>query len=138
MYNDSTIIFIFTNYHAQSHSLNAATPNPTVTISGPTTSSGITTAPAGTNLMLTCLVSVVDHLVTLPKSEWRGGSIGSDNVNTEGTPSSSLTLTFSPLHTSHGNVYTCEAEIKIESIGITKTTTEMRRIVIQSKLPPQS
>ena len=83
--------------------------------------------------MLTCSVSVEENLVTLPTIEWRGGSIGSDSVNVDETPSSASTLTFNPLHTSHGNVYTCEVQIKIESIGITKTTAEMRRIVIQSK-----
>ena len=41
-----------------------------MTISGPTT------AIAGEQLVLTCTVRVVEHLISVPSVEWSGGSVG--------------------------------------------------------------
>ena len=44
-------------------------PDPEVTISGHTT------AMAGEQLVLTCTVRVVEHLISVPSVEWSGGSV---------------------------------------------------------------
>ena len=43
------------------------------------------------------------------------------------------TLTFSPLRTSHGSLYTCQADINIPSIDLRKNKSEERNVLVQSK-----
>ena len=43
------------------------------------------------------------------------------------------TLTVSPLNTSHGAEYTCQAEISIPSISVTSSGSESRAVMVQSK-----
>ena len=79
-----------------------------MTISGPTT------AIAGEQLVLTCTVRVVEHLISVLSVEWSGGSVGRgdgviDSNTTHDGVISKKTLTSSPLHTSHGALYTCTA-----------------------------
>ena len=64
--------------------------------------------------MLICTVRVVEHLISVPSVEWSGGSVGRGDGVIEGntTHNRGITvkrLTFSPLHTSHGALYTCTA-----------------------------
>ena len=107
---------------------------PNVTITGTNvTISGPTTATAGEQLVLTCTVRVVEHLVSVPSVEWSGGSVGrGDGVVVGNTTHdgviSKTTLTFSPLHTSHGALYTCMADI--QSINL---TMEDVYLVVQCK-----
>ena len=91
----------------------------------------ITTLPstsiAGRYFLLTCHVSVVEHLINKPSVQWSGGSVGSGNGVTESDTThievrSTRTLTFSPLHTSHGAKYFCKANINIPSINLMKNT----------------
>ena len=42
-------------------------------------------------------------------------------------------LMFSPLHTSHGATYTCQAAINISSISLLRTANQSRHVKVQSK-----
>ena len=107
-------------------------PPPKVTISGPKS------ARAGEDLVLTCTVEVIEHLISVPSVEWSGGSVGSGNDVIEGNTThneniSEKTLTFSPLHTSHGSLYTCTANINIQSINLNRTGIESAPIRVTCK-----
>ena len=90
---------------------------------------------AGEELQLTCTVTVVENLVTSPCIRWTGGSL-EDGAEC-GTPvydtTSTKTVTFRPLLTSHGARYTCEAVIDIPSIGLDTTTTSSTSVTVLSK-----
>ena len=93
---------------------------------------------AGEEFQLTCSVSVVEYLITQPTVQWSGGSVDSGNGVTESDTTvsgvtSMRTLTFSPLHTSHGAEYTCQADISIASISLMRSASESRDIIVQSK-----
>ena len=113
-----------------SFSIDAVTPNPNVTIASPTTSTG---PQAGDDLEVTCSVSVVDHLVSPPSVEWRGHNIDSSNVKVEIIDTLMVMLTFNPLHTSHGAVYSCVASIIIDAISVNNTVQTSKDIIVQSK-----
>ena len=85
-------------------------PDPMVTITP-------TTGVAGESLQLTCSMSVVEFLVAEPTIQWSGGSVDSEDVTESATATSGVTsernVTFSPLRTSHGAQYTCQAEVNI-------------------------
>ena len=88
-----------------------------MTISGPTT------AIAGEQLVLTCTVRIVEHLISVPSVEWSGGSVGREDgvikINTTRNGVITVkTLTFNPLHTSHGAQYTCTARLSDQSINL--------------------
>ena len=107
-------------------------PDPEVTISGPTT------AVAGEQLVLTCTVRVVEHIVSVPSVEWSGGSVGrGDGVIESNTTHngviSKTTLTFNPFHTSHGALYTCMADSIDQSINLTTNGKEDVHLVVQCK-----
>ena len=107
-------------------------PDPVLAISGPTTGM------AGEEFQLTCSVSVVEYLITQPTVQWSGGSVDSGNGVTESDTTvsgvtSMRTLTFSPLHTSHGTEYTCQADINIPAISLMRTVSESRAVMVQSK-----
>ena len=95
------------------------------------------TATAGGDLVLTCTVTVEEHLVVQPTVEWSGGSVGSESVSVEyivrdGATSTRQT-TFSPLHTSDGGQYVCQADIDIPSIGLMRTASSSRDVTVQSE-----
>ena len=99
---------------------------------------GPTTGMAGEQFQLTSSVSVVEYLITHPTVQWSGGSVDSGNGVTESDTTvsgvtSMRTLTFSPLHTSHGAEYTCQADINIPSIGLMRTISESRDVIVHSK-----
>ena len=107
-------------------------PDPEVNISGPTT------AVAGEQLVLTCTVRAVEHIVSVPSVEWSGGSVGrGDGVIESNTTHngviSKTTLTLNPLHTSHGALYTCMADIIDQSINLTTNGKEDVHLVVQCK-----
>ena len=92
----------------------------------------------GNDLMLTCIVKVVEYLTVEPTVQWSGGSVGSGNGVMVGNTTHSgvmsmRTLTFSPLRTSHTSQYTCKADIYIPSIDLRKTKSEERNMLVQSK-----
>ena len=102
------------------------------------TISGVSDGLAGDDLSLTCTVTVVEYLTVVPTVQWSGGSVGLEDGVTESETSddgvnSMRTLTFSPLHTSHGAEYTCQAEISISSISVTKTVTSSEHVMVQSE-----
>ena len=119
--------------------LHSELPAPNVTISGATV--GI----AGQTYQLTCIMTVVDHLTAdaTRTIQWSGGSVGLEDGVTESVTSSdgvnsTRTLTFSPLHTSHGAEYTCQAEINISSINVSKTDSGSVDVMVRSKLLPST
>ena len=87
--------------------------------------------------MLTCTVTVEEHLVVQPTVEWSRGSVGSESVSvddiTRDGATSTRHITFSPLHTSHGGQYVCQADIDIPSIGLMKTANSSRDVTVQSE-----
>ena len=93
---------------------------------------------AGENFQLTCSVSVVEYLITQPTVQWSGGSVDSgDGVTESDTTVSGVTsmrnLTFSPLHTSHGAEYTCQADINIPDISLMRTVDNNTDVMVKSK-----
>ena len=107
--------------------------------------SGETAGTAGESYLLTCTTEVVQllGLIRTPDVEWldidnnvvaTGGDITVGNPGTSGT-TTTLTLTFNPLHTSHGGEYTCRANITIQEISIIDlSNTDSMDIIVQSKL----
>ena len=87
--------------------------------------------------MLTCTVTVEEHLVVQPTVEWSGGSVGSGSVSvddiTRDGATSTRQITFSPLHTSHGGQYVCQADIDIPSIGLMRAASSSRDATVQSE-----
>ena len=107
-------------------------PKPVVTITG------MFSGTAGNDLILTCTVKVKNLLIVKPTVQWSGGSVDSGNGvmvgdTTHSGVMSMRTLTFSPLCTSHGSLYTCQADINIPSIDLRKTKREGRNVVVESK-----
>ena len=112
-----------------------APPDPQLTI----TSSVPTPAEAGSMLTLSCAVAVIDGLVNQPDITWLNSA---DTVISDGVlPNVSLsqmnntvTLTFDPLRTSHGDQYTCQAVLKITAANVNIETTESFDLNVQSEL----
>ena len=103
-------------------------PDPVVSVAGDELGT------AGDELLLTCTVTVVDGLTVQPTGLWSGGSVGGDGV-TESVAvisgnSNVRTLTFSPLLTSHGAQYTCQATINLPFINY--TTSNSTDVFVQS------
>ena len=99
--------------------------------------SGAIVGIAGENFVLTCTMTVVDNLVANATQtiSWSGGSVGSV-MESKATHSGNVTmrtLTFSSLNTSDGAEYTCLAEISVSSINVTRTGSETRAVIVQSK-----
>ena len=86
---------------------------------------------------MTCSVSVVEYLTVQTTVQWSGGSVDSENVTENDTTHSGVmsmkTLTFSPLLTSHGAKYTCQADINILSLGLMKTVSNSKDVMVESK-----
>ena len=78
-------------------------------------------------------MSVVDHLISLPSVEWRGDNIDSSKVKVEMIDNLTVMLTFNPLHTSHGAVYSCVTSIIIDAISVNKTVEQSKNVIVQSK-----
>ena len=102
--------------------------------------SGAIVGAAGERFELTCAMTVVEHLIAnaIRTLTWSGGSVGStasvtESETTHNGVTSTRTLTFSPLSTSHGAEYTCHAEISIPAISVTRTASESRAVIVQSK-----
>ena len=102
--------------------------------------SGATVGAAGERFEFICTMTIVEHLIanTIRTVTWSGGSVGSgasvtESETTHSGVTSTRTLTFSPLNTSHGANYTCQAEISIPSISVTSSGSESRAVMVQSK-----
>lgn len=95
-----------------------AVPEPAVSIA---TSSD--SAIAGDPFVLTCSVTnLPDDLIASPMLGWSGPGVDQSNVQvlSEG---SNLSLSFSPLQTSQGGVYTCNTTLISPEAGINITET---------------
>ena len=111
-----------------------ALPAPQVTI----TPSGSSTA--GSPYNLTCTVMVVNGLVVVPQVMWLkngvNGDIGQSVSSTSGvvsTNTTTLTLQFNPLYTSHGGQYSCIANVSLPVISITSLySTSVTNLTVQS------
>ena len=101
-------------------------------------SSGDSTA--GQAYTLTCTATVVENLVVEPALEWLDRDrnvVGGNDITvrpsvTMGT-NTTLTLTFDPLHTSHGGRYTCRASINIPAISFSNSNEADSDVIVQSK-----
>ena len=113
-----------------------ALPAPQVTI----TPSGSSTA--GSPYNLTCTVMVVNGLVVVPQVMWLkngvNGDIGQSVSSSSGvvsTNTTTLTLQFNPLYTSHGGQYSCIANVSLPIISIQNfNSTLVTNLLVQSKL----
>ena len=107
----------------------SALPPPNVTVSSDVHSV------AGQFVELTCAVTVVEEQVK-PVFSWTGNSVGSSGVLQNETSVSGATsvrnLTFDPLMTSHGGLYTCRTEIYVLS-KLIHTTMNQSHLTVQSE-----
>ena len=93
---------------------------------------------AGQTHTLTCVAVVADYLTVQPMLEWlsldaMSNVIQSEQINSGSTVSNRM-LTFAPLHTTHGGVYTCQATIIISRVNITeKRGNTGQSVIVQSK-----
>ena len=92
----------------------------------------------GDSLQLTCTAITVDHLTRGVHLivEWTGGNGGATQIETTVNGATvTRTLTFSPLSTTHGAKYTCQAAIKIPPINVTRNNGNSTDVLVQSKQP---
>ena len=86
--------------------------------------------------MLTCNVTVVDHLTSssVLRVQWVGDSIGSSEVQQSSTSTGVRSvLTFQPLRTTHGGNYICQTAIYIPSINLHKVGSDNLILTVQRK-----
>ena len=99
------------------------------------TVSGDVESVGGQFVELTCTVTVAEEQVR-PDVSWTGGRVGSSGVLQNETSVSGATsvrnLTFDPLMTSHGGLYTCRTEIYVLS-ELIHTTMNKSRLTVQSE-----
>ena len=89
---------------------------------------------------MTCTATVVENLVVEPALEWLDSDrnvVGGNDI-TMGPPATTgtnttLTLTFDPLHTSHGGRYTCRGSINIPVISFSNSNEADSNVTVQSK-----
>ena len=90
---------------------------------------------AGQFVELTCTVTVAEEQVR-PVVSWTGGRVGSSWVIESETLVTGATsvrnLTFDPLMTSHGGLYTCRTEIYVLS-KLIHTAMNQSRLTVQSE-----
>lgn len=104
---------------------------PTLTISpdGPTT--------VGMDVVLSCVVTVVEGLVVAPTVEWvlyQGNATISENTTTNGSVYQ-RDIEFNPLQALHGGLYVCSASVSIPSASVPLLSNNQSYILVaQSKL----
>ena len=86
---------------------------------------------------LTCNVSVISGFANPPSVAWtlEEGTFNGSGItvsNSTGTLFSLSTLTFDPLRTSHGKVYTCGGSIASPALETPQTTTTQERVTVKS------
>ena len=91
---------------------------------------------AGEVYTLTCTATVVENLVVMPILTWTDPLNGAvaGNQDDDGT-TSTLTLMFNPLRTLQGGVYTCRADIDIDTISFELSSQSVN---VQSESPSNS
>ena len=93
-------------------------------------SSDLTTA--GDLFNLTCSAVILNNLISNPILIWSGPGVNQINVQSS-SEALNLTLSFSPLHTSHGGVYICRVRLLIPEAGVDVSETQTTIINVQSK-----
>ena len=93
---------------------------------------------AGQTHTLTCVAVVAEHLTMQPMLEWLSIDAVNDVTQSEqinsGSTVSNRILTFAPLHTTHGGIYTCQAHLVYQEVNITeKSSCIDQGIIVQSK-----
>ena len=94
-------------------------------------------ATAGEVVELSCSVPVVEHLVQSPTLDWSGGSVGQPGVAMTDLTTLGGTIwrniSFSPLKTSYGGQFLCQAGLSIPAIGLEETWASSRDLSVQSE-----
>ena len=75
-------------------------------------------ATVGQQLQLTCIVTVVEHLIVTPTVSWTGVNVPSDNIVTVNGNQVLNEITFSNIQTSHEGPYTCHANKTSYSVSV--------------------
>lgn len=97
---------------------------------------------AGNLLTLTCSVTLLQALINMPSIQWvgpDGTEIGNGTIVAVSDPSfldsSSLvvSVTYSPLRTSHGGQYRCVANVAIPEAGVFITNSSAVDVIVQSE-----
>ena len=90
---------------------------------------------AGEQLMLTCTANIEEYIQAIPTLTWRlPGNTDDTSTGLQSTAgtTSTITLSFEPLHTSHGGVYVCETSVNISGIAPQFQTANIT-VRVQSK-----
>ena len=99
------------------------------------------TARAGMVYNLTCTVSKGEGLLNFPTASWTTGSGGvavsngnsiTISTSSNGTSTTS-TLTFDPLRTSHNGAYMCVGSLNSPALQMPLTPSETENFAVQSK-----
>ena len=75
-------------------------------------------ATVGQQLQLTCIVTVVEHLIVTPTVSWTGVNVPSDSIVTVNGNQVLNEITFSNIQTSHGGPYICHANKTSYSVSV--------------------
>ena len=118
------------NIHTYFMHSNTGLPTPQVAVYG------ATTAVAGEQHVLTCNVTVVDHLTSsaVLSVQWLGDSVDSSEVQ-QTSPGAGVgsILTFNPLRTTHGGNHICQATVYIPFINLHKVGSDNLILTVQRK-----
>ena len=88
---------------------------------------------AGLPHNLTCSATVIPGLASVPSLQWEGSGVGQPGVKVSGESTSGpLSLSFSPLLTAQGGVYTCIAMISIPEARVNVPGANTTTVVVQS------
>ena len=96
---------------------------------------------AGEEYQLICTAEVVEELVVQPTVSWLDPTnqpasqpnIAVVTAQRNGVSTTLLTLTFTPLRTSHMGRYTCRAIVNIQEVSIDVTGMQTFNIIVASK-----
>ena len=80
-----------------------------------------------------CDCSGLSHSDTYSPVEWRQLGTGGQSHTAHTGVQSTRQLTFSPLHTSHGAEYWCQAVVTIPAINVTRNSSKSITVTVQSK-----
>ena len=106
-------------------------PAPTVTV---VASSNLTYVGESFNLVCSALV-VPNGLISDLILMWSGPGVDQNSAQLS-REASDLSLSFSPLYTSHGGVYVCTARLTIPEAGVDVMATQEITVYTQSKQNP--
>ena len=116
----------------QSHHIDLPPPSVNITVSE-------ANPDAGETYTLTCTAPAVENLVVMPILTWTdplNGAVAGDQDDAGTT--STLTLMFNPLRTQQGGVYTCKADIVIDTISFELRANTSQSVNVQSESPSNS